>query len=110
MKHTKGKWKIRYYHNYGEQKDGEPITPVIVSDEGRVATIVLFNAAIGRQDIADANARRICQCVNNFDKLLEACIKAHDLLLCLHVCDQDKPIADNLRNDLRKAIAESEGE
>ena len=39
------------------------------------------------------------------DKLLEACVKAHDLLLCLHVCDQDKNMADNLRNNLQQAIA-----
>lgn len=41
-------------------------------------------------------------------ELLEACIKAHDSLLSLHICDQDKIWADSLRDKLKQAITKAE--
>ena len=42
-------------------------------------------------------------------ELLSVCIKVHDALLSLHVCDQDKSYADVNRAILRQAIAKAEG-
>ncbi len=38
------------------------------------------------------------------EKLVEVCTKVHDALLALHVCDQDKEWAGNLRAELKQAI------
>jgi hypothetical protein len=40
--------------------------------------------------------------------LLTACIRAHDALLCLHVCDQDQTFADETRTTIREVIAKAE--
>ena len=41
-------------------------------------------------------------------ELLEACIKAHDALLSLHVCDLDKPFVAEIRGNLKSAIEKTE--
>ena len=52
----------------------------------------------------------IVQACNAHEDLLEACKEAHDSLLCLHVCDQDKDFADKTRSMLSAAIAKAESE
>lgn len=54
---------------------------------------------------AEANAAELVRRWNSHEALLEVCEKAHDALLALHVCDQDKEWADNLRAELKAAIA-----
>ena len=76
MERTKDKWEVRYYHQYGNRRADEEITPDIMCNGERIASVCVYAAAKGKQEIADANAKRICQCVNNFDALLDACKKA----------------------------------
>ena len=54
----------------------------------------------------DANARRICQCVNNFDELLNACKKALNELTLLSDCADENP--EYFPKYLEKAIANAE--
>lgn len=57
--------------------------------------------------------RKLCQYIDEMEALntdlLEACIHAHDALLCLHVCELDKKRCDSLRAELRQAITKAEG-
>ena len=39
--------------------------------------------------------------------LLEVCIKAHDALLSLHICNYDKSFASEIRSILKQAIAKA---
>lgn len=78
--YTKGKWEVKYYHQYGNRRAGEEITPDIMCNQERVASVCIYAAAKGNQETADANAKRIVQCVNGWDELqkqrdalLEAC-------------------------------------
>lgn len=57
--HTKGKWK--YEDEYVRADTGDIIADVYFSE--------------GMYWTKTDNARRICQCVNNFDDLLDACRK-----------------------------------
>lgn len=52
----------------------------------------------------------IVKAMNCHADMLDACIKAHDTLLSLHVCDLDQPHADAMRGTLRTAIAKAKGE
>jgi hypothetical protein len=66
--HTKGKWKY-------ESCDNKEIEPdVFVEIEGKGWTICELNMTNFSYSEAEANARRICQCVNNFDELVD-CLK-----------------------------------
>ncbi len=69
MSYTKGKWEVKYYHNYGDRKHDEPTTPDIMCNQERIATIPVYAAAHGNQEVADANARLIAAA----PELLEAC-------------------------------------
>lgn len=64
----------------------------------------------GKPEFSADELRYIIKCWNSHDDLLTVCITAHDTLLCLHVCDQDKGYADETRTLLRQAIAEAEVE
>ncbi|KKL49238.1 hypothetical protein LCGC14_2317530, partial [marine sediment metagenome] len=76
MSHTKGKWEVKYYHNHGDRKHDEPIVPDIMCNQERIATIPVYAAAHGNQEIADANARLIAAA----PELLDACKNARILL------------------------------
>ena len=69
MEHTKGEWEVSkhgtpdYAPQYGIHNGGR-------NDFGIV-----------RGENAEADAQRICQCVNNFDELLEACKACIEMLV-----------------------------
>ncbi len=68
MSHTKGKWTIET--PCGFPYSGLYIVPVIRKDfPYHIAKI----RQLRESKESEANARRICQCVNNFDDLLAAC-------------------------------------
>ena len=48
------------------------------------------------------------QLIATAPELLKVCMKTHDLLLCLHVCNQDRQTADDLRNELNQIITKAE--
>ena len=63
-----------------------------------------------RLDISSATKdvpELIVQACNSHEGLLKACTQAHDALLALHVCDQDRPFADKTRTLLKAAIAKA---
>ncbi len=76
MSYTKGKWEVKHYHNHGEGKHGDPITPDIMCNQERIASVCIYAAAHGNQEIADANARLIAAA----PELLEACKEAKNLI------------------------------
>jgi hypothetical protein len=62
-------------------------------------------------------AARLAKCWNSYDQnqqtikdLVEACVKAHDGLLALHICNQDQTFANELRNMLKSALSAARGE
>jgi len=63
MSYTKGKWEAKGY---------EIITPT-----GLFELVLMDGVGLKQKE---ANARRICQCVNNFDDLLEACKRVRSWL------------------------------
>jgi len=70
MNYTKGQWYI-------DKELTDKGAPIIVSDTcwtGRKRQIAKVLYHIGSEDPeVQANARRICQCVNSHDALMEAC-------------------------------------
>ena len=89
MEHTQGKLRTR--------------NKELVAYEGYASTVI-------GQANSLANAKRLVKCWNGYDGLVEVCIKAHDALLCLHVCDQDQTFATETRQLIKKAITEAEKE
>ncbi len=64
----------------------------------------------GRNDfciVKDENSKANARLIVAAPDLLAACTKAHDALLALHVCDQDRPFADETRAFLSDAIAKA---
>ena len=74
---TKGKWIY------------EKSTQTIRSSKENywLVTMSSFDGAVDNE----ANAHRICQCVNNFDELLDACKKAFDEITPLSDCADENP-------------------
>lgn len=89
MSHTKGEWKVN---------------GTIVQDEtGYPIVLVWPNTKLSSADssaLMNANAHRICQCVNNFDRLLEACRMARH---------NEHKHWDEIKAVLDSAIAAAEG-
>ena len=74
MEHTNTEWKV---------SSGT----LIVTDEARIIANTTPIAVEGLElpyKEARANAKRICQCVNNFDALLEACKRGLKLVKVLN--------------------------
>lgn len=96
MEHSKLPWRI--------DKENKCIAS---ADD---TAILKYRHSIGPKQLA--NAEFIVLAVNahkdltqqRYD-LLAACTKAHDALLALHVCKQDRSFADEIRTLLRDAIA-----
>ena len=78
MEHTKGKWR---QDKHGDSIEGE---------NGKIITI-MYPCTLPTDPQSVANARRICQCVNSYDELLETCkIQCEN---CKHLhpdCDCDE--------------------
>ena len=83
MNHTKGKWRLLpgrnlHYVNKVVGRDYEATMQKCFyicgyrSESDFIADVITKKSAEGK-----ANARRICQCVNNFDELLKALKLAH---------------------------------
>ncbi len=66
MKHTSGKWRIAKREGHS---DG--VRPVIYTQNVNRIAIISYRGVPSIAE-ADANAERICLCVNNFDELVEA--------------------------------------
>jgi hypothetical protein len=66
--YTKGKWEITFING----------NLYIVSSNLEIAKLCIKPTATQtyRKEEIQANAERICHCVNNFDELLEACEEA----------------------------------
>jgi len=86
MSYTKGEWKYKRTHLCSgdawyvivDSNGRGPITEVGGKDKnGQIAEMKYL---VTDPEVIEANARRICQCVNNFDGLLEACKEAISLL------------------------------
>lgn len=71
MSYTKGKWEIT-------EKKPEGIPSWVISTEKNII------AWVPKWTSNKANARRICQCVNNFNKLLEALEQIRHNTHCLN--------------------------
>ncbi len=83
MKHTQGKWVI----DGGESNKGDLFIWKAGEYYGGHAIATVHGEI---QEGATANARRICQCVNNHDALLESCRALLAYLKELHQEEFDK--------------------
>lgn len=84
----------KMYHNT-EDWCGEPHDDPAISCPDMVKVI---------QDTANLSASTIQAKAALVDDLVEGMTKAHDVLLCLHVCDQDKEHAANTRLMLKALL------
>ena len=104
-KYTPGPWAL-------STRTGKPSNEIcgsdaicIVKSDGPMTGYIAHMVASGHYSKKLANARLIAAA----PELLEACTQAHDALLALHVCDQDRPFADKTRTLLKAAIAKATG-
>ena len=93
----------------GELKHGELLTPDIMCNAERVASVCIYAAAGGSQEVADANAQRIVIAVNNFDALLDACKMARDTLDSNCDCNEPEDL-DSAFQACFEAVANAECE
>ena len=89
MKHTKGEWKV--------DELSSNVSAVISTDETIICTTVGETPHL-------LNAKRIVQCVNNFDDLLEAC---EDALIFIKLLNLDEE--HHLNSMLTTAINKAKG-
>ena len=105
MDYTKGKWEY-----YGEcDFDGQPIIETKAGYDAEESMLIAImqcgDDSTPTFSQAEANAKRICHCVNNFDALLEACKRA---LEGLELANDDNGRFNNRITDCKQAIANAE--
>ena len=91
-KHTPGPWEAN---------------GVIVT-AGRESFRALFDCKPISMTLSAEECEANAQLIAAAPELLEACIKAHDALLALHVCDKDRGWCGDIRETLKQAIAKAE--
>ena len=102
--YTPGPWKTKLYASGVWGIRQAPEAPSVALD-GKTLPCGFAICLVTEQGsgIDDANARLIVA----LPDLLEACIRAHDALLSLHVCNQDNSFANEIRTLLKAAIAKA---
>ncbi len=110
--HTKGKWEIGEFYYPDDRRQG---TCEVRQDMGILAKVVLPAKGWSGYEEGQANARRIVQCVNSHDDLLEACIYAKKLIEIARqyfpksIRNTDKFQLENTCAAIGKAIYKAEG-
>ena len=97
--YTKGKWKII-------DRNTENAPMIGTEDYLYIGEVYNLGHDVNQtnKDEAEANAKRICQCVNNFDELLEACER---LINAYSPLDGEEP---QYIKCIKQSIAKAKGE